>query len=167
MNHESPLIFLADATKYGNGTRSRGVDGRSLPRAVPSGVGDPNPDSPFRKSRLAVGSPTRSAAEAAGPVAPERAWRRRLALSGAAGTSCGDRPHNTRPRRPSIRSADAHRTTATGTHRGELMGIKPTNRRTVTHGCSVKQLKNDKAVHDCIYWDTGHLLRQLGVLPAA
>lgn len=36
----------------------------------------------------------------------------------------------------------------TGTHRGELMGIKPTNRRTVTHGCSVGQLKNGKAVHD-------------------
>jgi hypothetical protein len=35
----------------------------------------------------------------------------------------------------------------TGTHRGELMGIKPTNRRTVTHGCSVGQLKNGKAVH--------------------
>jgi steroid delta-isomerase-like uncharacterized protein len=59
------------------------------------------------------------------------------------------------------------RWTATGTHRGELMGIKPTNRRTVTHGCSVGQLKNGKAVHDWIYWDTGHLLRQLGVLPAA
>jgi predicted ester cyclase len=54
-----------------------------------------------------------------------------------------------------------------GTQRGELMGIKPTNRRTVTHGCSVGQIKNGKAVHDWIYWDTGHLLRQLGVLPAA
>ncbi len=61
----------------------------------------------------------------------------------------------------------ATRWTATGTHRGELMGIKPTNRRTVTHGCSVGQLKNGKAVHDWIYWDTGYLLRQLGVLPAA
>jgi hypothetical protein len=37
----------------------------------------------------------------------------------------------------------------------------------VTHGCSVGQLKNGKAFHDWIYWDTGHLLRQLGVLPAA
>jgi len=53
----------------------------------------------------------------------------------------------------------ATRWTATGTHRGELMGIKPTNRRTVTHG--------GKAVHDWIYWDTGHLMRQLGVLPAS
>ena len=58
------------------------------------------------------------------------------------------------------------RWTATGTQRGELMGIQPTNRRTVTRGCSVSQIKNGKAVHDWIYWDTGHLLRQLGVLPA-
>jgi steroid delta-isomerase-like uncharacterized protein len=57
------------------------------------------------------------------------------------------------------------RWTTTGTQRGELMGIKPTNRRTVTHGCSVSQIKNGKPVHDWIYWDTGHLLRQLGVLP--
>ena len=31
------------------------------------------------------------------------------------------------------------------------MGIKPTNRRNVTHGCSVGQLKKGKAVHDWIY----------------
>lgn len=31
----------------------------------------------------------------------------------------------------------ATRRTATGTQRGELMGIKLMNRRTVTHGCSV------------------------------
>ena len=61
----------------------------------------------------------------------------------------------------------ATRWTATGTHRGELMGIKPTNRRTVTHGCSVGRIKNGKAMHDWIYWDTGHLMRQLGVLPAS
>ncbi|PYN84116.1 MAG: hypothetical protein DMD87_28910 [Candidatus Rokuibacteriota bacterium] len=59
------------------------------------------------------------------------------------------------------------RWTAKGTHRGELMGIKPTNRRTITHGCTVVQIKSGKLVHDWIYWDTGHLLRQLGVLPAA
>jgi steroid delta-isomerase-like uncharacterized protein len=57
------------------------------------------------------------------------------------------------------------RWTATGTHRGVLMGIPPTNRKTVTHGCTVVQFKNGKAVHDWVYWDTGNLLRQLGVLP--
>ena len=61
----------------------------------------------------------------------------------------------------------ATRWTATGTHRAELMGIPPTNRKTVTRGCSVGQYKDGKAIHDWIYWDTGNLLRQLGVLPAA
>jgi predicted ester cyclase len=57
------------------------------------------------------------------------------------------------------------RWTAKGTHRGTLMGIAPTNRATVTRGCTVTQYKNGKGVHDWIYWDTGNLLRQLGVLP--
>lgn len=56
---------------------------------------------------------------------------------------------------------------ATGTHRGALMGIPPTNRRAVTHGCTVSQFRNGKGTHDWIYWDSGHLLRQLGVLPPA
>lgn len=55
---------------------------------------------------------------------------------------------------------------ATGTHRGVLMGIQPTNRQAVTHGCTVAQFKNGRGVHDWIYWDSGNLLRQLGVLPA-
>ena len=57
------------------------------------------------------------------------------------------------------------RWTATGTHRGVLMDIPPTNRKTVTRGCTVSQFKNSKGIHDWIYWDTGNLLRQLGVLP--
>ena len=56
---------------------------------------------------------------------------------------------------------------ATGTHRGDLMGIPPTGRQAVTHGCTVSQFKNGKDLHDWIYWDSGNLLRQLGVLPAA
>jgi steroid delta-isomerase-like uncharacterized protein len=58
----------------------------------------------------------------------------------------------------------ATRWTATGTQRGELKGIAPTNRRVVTNGCSVFQVKNGKVPHDWIYWDSGHLLKQLGVL---
>ena len=57
------------------------------------------------------------------------------------------------------------RWTATGTQRGILMGIPPTNRATVTRGCTVAHCKGGKVVHDWIYWDTGNLLRQLGVLP--
>ena len=55
------------------------------------------------------------------------------------------------------------RWTAKGTHRGELMGISPTNRRVITNGCSVDQLKTGKVIHEWLYWDTGHLLKQLGV----
>ena len=55
---------------------------------------------------------------------------------------------------------------AIGTHRGELMGIPPTNRRAETHGCAVNELKKGKVIHGWIYWDTGTLLRQLGVMPA-
>jgi steroid delta-isomerase-like uncharacterized protein len=53
---------------------------------------------------------------------------------------------------------------AKGTHRGELMGVAPTNRRVVTNGCSVIQVRSGKAVHEWLYWDTGHLLKQLGVM---
>jgi steroid delta-isomerase-like uncharacterized protein len=56
---------------------------------------------------------------------------------------------------------------ATGTHQGVLMGIPPTGRRAVTQGCTVSQFRGGKDVHDWIYWDSGNLLRQLGVLPAS
>ncbi len=59
------------------------------------------------------------------------------------------------------------RWTATGTHRGDLMGVVATGRSTTTHGCTVFEIRNGKQVRLWTYWDTGHLLRQLGVLPAA
>ena len=59
------------------------------------------------------------------------------------------------------------RYTATGTHRGDLMGIAPTNRRAETHGCTIVEIRNGKVARIWVYWDTGHLLRQLGVLPAS
>jgi len=58
------------------------------------------------------------------------------------------------------------RWTATGTHRGDLMGVAPTNRRATTHGCTVYEIKNGKITHEWVYWDSGHLLRQLGILPS-
>lgn len=54
---------------------------------------------------------------------------------------------------------------ATGTHRGELMGIPATNRAADTHGCTVEEVRDGKIVREWVYWDTGNLLRQLGVLP--
>jgi predicted ester cyclase len=51
------------------------------------------------------------------------------------------------------------------THNGDLMGIPPTRRRGETHGCSVVEIRDGKAVRTWVYWDTAHLLRQLGVMP--
>jgi steroid delta-isomerase-like uncharacterized protein len=59
------------------------------------------------------------------------------------------------------------RYTATGTHKGDLGGIPATGRHAETHGCTVGEIKNGKIVRQWIYWDTGHLLRQLGVMPGA
>ena len=56
---------------------------------------------------------------------------------------------------------------ATGTHKGELMGIPPTGRRGAgIHGCTVTEYQSGKAVHEWVYWDAASLLRQLGVMPA-
>jgi hypothetical protein len=45
--------------------------------------------------------------------------------------------------------------------------IPPTGRHAETHGCTFGEIKNGKMVRQWIYWDTGHLLRQLGVMPGA
>jgi steroid delta-isomerase-like uncharacterized protein len=55
---------------------------------------------------------------------------------------------------------------ATGTHDGELMGIPATNKRVVTHGCTVEEVRNGKMVREWVYWDTGNMLRQIGILPS-
>jgi len=55
------------------------------------------------------------------------------------------------------------RWTASGTHKGELMGVPPTNRRVEVNGCGVYELKNGKITHLWSYWDTGYLMKQLGV----
>lgn len=55
---------------------------------------------------------------------------------------------------------------ATGTHRGELMGIPPTNRRGEgIQGCTVAEVRNGEIVREWVYWDVATLLRQLGVMP--
>ncbi len=53
----------------------------------------------------------------------------------------------------------------TGTHRGEFAGIPPTGKRLDYHACGIVQMRGGKIAHIWTYIDTGHLLRQLGVLP--
>lgn len=56
---------------------------------------------------------------------------------------------------------------ASGTHRGELLGIPATGKFTSGSGLSILQFKNGKVVDDWCLWDTLSLLRQLGALPTA
>jgi steroid delta-isomerase-like uncharacterized protein len=55
---------------------------------------------------------------------------------------------------------------ATGTHEGDLMGLRPTRRRTTVDGCNVMTLDAQGLVHsETTYWDAAGLYRQLGALP--
>ena len=56
--------------------------------------------------------------------------------------------------------------TATGTHKGQLMGIPPTGRWAEVHGCNVSRFHKGRLAHALVYWDSAALLRQLGLLPA-
>ena len=53
----------------------------------------------------------------------------------------------------------------TGTHRGDMMGIPPTGRRVEYTACAIMQVRGGKIARVWTYLDTGHILRQLGVLP--
>jgi steroid delta-isomerase-like uncharacterized protein len=59
------------------------------------------------------------------------------------------------------------RWTATGTHDGDLMGIPATHKHVVTHGCTVEEVRDGRAVREWVYWDSGNMLRQIGVIPGA
>ena len=56
---------------------------------------------------------------------------------------------------------------ATGTHQGEFLGIPATNRRGEIHGCTIREFRDGKSSHEWTYWDTGHMLQQMGVLPGS
>lgn len=53
--------------------------------------------------------------------------------------------------------------TAHGTHKGDLMGISPTNRHVRVPVCNITEFRDGKvyAVRD--YFDTMHIMQQLGV----
>jgi steroid delta-isomerase-like uncharacterized protein len=57
------------------------------------------------------------------------------------------------------------RWTATGTHRGDLRGIAPTNKRFEVTGTSIWHCANGKIVQEWLQWDALGLMRQLGALP--
>jgi steroid delta-isomerase-like uncharacterized protein len=60
----------------------------------------------------------------------------------------------------------ATRWTATGTHRGELMGIAPTGKRVTVTGIAITRIANGKIVETWNNFDALGQLQQLGVIPA-
>ena len=59
----------------------------------------------------------------------------------------------------------AVRWTATGTHRGELMGIPPTGKRVTTSGLIISRFAGGKVVEDHEVIDSLGMMQQLGVVP--
>ena len=59
------------------------------------------------------------------------------------------------------------RWTASGTHKGELMGIPPTNERVTVTGMSMDRVAHGKLVESWINWDNLGLLQQIGAIPPA
>jgi steroid delta-isomerase-like uncharacterized protein len=53
--------------------------------------------------------------------------------------------------------------TFTGTHRGEFLGIAPTNKRVSVAGITIHQIASGKILDSHAAWDALGLLRQLGV----
>ena len=54
---------------------------------------------------------------------------------------------------------------ATGTHRGELLGTKPTNNKVMIEGISEVRCVNGKIAEDWVQWDALGLMRQIGAVP--
>ncbi|GAC1460366.1 MAG: hypothetical protein PVSMB1_10570 [Gemmatimonadaceae bacterium] len=57
------------------------------------------------------------------------------------------------------------RWTATGTHKGELMGIAPTNKRATVVGVDIDRYQDGKVVEAWASYDMLGMLQQLGVVP--
>ncbi len=57
------------------------------------------------------------------------------------------------------------RWTATGTHKGALMGVNPTNRKGIIAGITINRLENGKLVDAYYAWDVYKMIEQLGLLP--
>lgn len=54
---------------------------------------------------------------------------------------------------------------AVGTHKGELLGIAPTNKRVTIEGISMIRFENGKAKEAWVQWDALGMMRTLGALP--
>jgi steroid delta-isomerase-like uncharacterized protein len=53
--------------------------------------------------------------------------------------------------------------TITGTHRGEFLGVPPTNRKVAFSGITINQIRDGKIIESTVIWDGLGLLEQFGV----
>jgi steroid delta-isomerase-like uncharacterized protein len=58
------------------------------------------------------------------------------------------------------------RWTGRGTHRGELMGVSPTDKRVTVQGIIVSRFRSGKLVGEIEHWDVYGMMQQLGVVKA-
>jgi len=58
------------------------------------------------------------------------------------------------------------RWTGSGTHRGELMGIDPTDRPVSVDAISIFRIAGNKIAEEWTVWDALGLLQQIGAVPA-
>ena len=57
------------------------------------------------------------------------------------------------------------RFTSTGTHRGTLMGLQPTNKRACWMGIVIDRIEEGKIVEEWVSWDLSGMMQQLGGIP--
>jgi steroid delta-isomerase-like uncharacterized protein len=53
--------------------------------------------------------------------------------------------------------------TITGTHRGEFLGVPPTNRKVAFSGIAINQIRDGKIIESTVIWDGLGLLEQFGI----
>jgi steroid delta-isomerase-like uncharacterized protein len=54
--------------------------------------------------------------------------------------------------------------TVSGTHRGEFLGVPPTNRKVSFTGITINQIRNGKIIESTVIWDGLGLLEQFGIV---
>ncbi|MDR3574106.1 MAG: ester cyclase [Anaerolineaceae bacterium] len=59
----------------------------------------------------------------------------------------------------------AGRFSFTGTHKGDLMGIKPTSKHVTLTGTGIFQIENGKLLKNQVNFDSLGMLQQIGVVP--
>jgi steroid delta-isomerase-like uncharacterized protein len=54
---------------------------------------------------------------------------------------------------------------SSGTHKGDLGGIAPTNKKIVVEGITINHIQNGKILDQQVSWDALGMMQQLGVVP--